>query len=184
LWLLQRLDAVRRAQLNAAHTSRSVLGRVHAQRIAADTIHRDSLPGIPLDTDRIATAHMIATQGLSDGDPLVQRCAAEAVGKLNVVTGNNVRALLDLLARVPREDTHLLYTVRKALRDQLIGNGIFDRVTKATLSEQDERAIADVAVAVPSAEAGEFLLRHVQKYSENKETLANYLRHSARYAPE
>ncbi|HXT39504.1 MAG TPA: PVC-type heme-binding CxxCH protein [Candidatus Angelobacter sp.] len=184
LWLLHRLDAIKPAELDAAHTSRDVLPGVHAQRIAADTIYRDSLPGLPLDTDRIATAHMIAIQGLSDGDPLVQRCAAEAVGKLNVITGDNVRALLGLLARVPREDTHLLYTVRKALRDQLRDNGIFDRVTKATLSEQDERAIADVAVAVPSPEAGEFLLRHVQKYSEKKETLANYLRHAARYAPE
>src|SRR5204862_8351414 len=58
------------------------------------------------------------------------------------------------------------------------------RLIKESVSERDERAIADVAVAVPSAEAGEFLLRYVQKYSESKETLANYLRHAARYAPE
>src|SRR5262249_11319421 len=78
----------------------------------------------------------------------------------------------------------LLYTVRKALRDQLQRNGVWTRLMNETLSETNARAIADVAVAVPSAEAGEFLLRHVQKYSEAKETLASYLRHAARYAPE
>src|SRR6266513_1092655 len=137
LWLLHRLDAVKPAQLNAAHASRGVLPRVHAQRIAADTIYRDSLPGLPLDTDRIATAHAIAHEGLKDRDPLVQRCAAEAVGKINVITGDNVRALLDLLARVPKEDTHLLYTARKAVRDQLMLGGVFTRVLKTALSERD-----------------------------------------------
>ena len=45
-------------------------------------------------------------------------------------------------------------------------------------------SVIGFALAVPAAEAGEFLVHHVQKYSESKETLANYLRHAARYAPE
>src|SRR5438093_1077390 len=81
-------------------------------------------------------------------------------------------------------DTHLDYVVRKALRDQIKADGVLTRLRRENRSEQDARAIADVAVAVPSAEAGEFLLRHVQKYSEKQETLVNYLRHAARYAPE
>ena len=78
----------------------------------------------------------------------------------------------------------MAYVVRKALRDQLKPDGVLTRLTKENLSEQDARAVADVAVAVPSAEAGEFLLGHIEKYSEGKDTLANYLRHAARYAPE
>jgi putative heme-binding domain-containing protein len=92
--------------------------------------------------------------------------------------------LLALLHRVPATDTHLLYVVRKAIRDQLNADGVLTRLQTEKLSEADESAIAEVAVGVASAEAGEFLLRHVQQYSRDKETLANYLRHSARYAPE
>ncbi|PYJ81794.1 MAG: hypothetical protein DME22_20335, partial [Verrucomicrobia bacterium] len=113
---------------------------------------------------------------------LVQRCAAEALGAWPAF--DNIRPLLGALAKADHADTHLVYVVRKALRDQLRPDGVLTRLMKENLSEPDARAIADVTVAVSSAEAGEFLLRHVQKYSESKETLANYLRHAARYSPE
>src|SRR5438445_4559178 len=119
---------------------------------------------------------------LNDPDALVRRCAAEALGAWPAF--DNIRPLLDALSKADRADTHLVYVLRQALRDQLKPDGVLTCLMKENLSEQDGRALADVAVAVSSAEAGEFLLRHVQKYSESKETLANYLRHAARYAPE
>jgi putative heme-binding domain-containing protein len=61
--------------------------------------------------------------------------------------------------------------------------GVFARVAKAALSEQDVRAIADVALAVPSAEAGAFLLRQLERGKPDRETAGNWLRHAARYAP-
>lgn len=169
LWAIFRLGGDVR-KISAALVHKSPIIRVHALRILTEMREWDE------------RFEGLARLLVDDSNPLVKRCAAEALG--SHPNYDNIKPLLALLQRAPAADTHLLYTVRKALRDQLMGNGVFDRVTKATLSEQDERAIADVAVAVPSAEAGEFLLRHVQKYSEKRETLASYLRHAARYALE
>src|SRR5206468_12870641 len=96
---------------------------------------------------------------LNHRDALVRRCAAEALSAWPAF--ENIRPLLDALAKADRADTHLVYVLRKALRDQLLVDGVFTRLLKENLSEQNRRAIADVAVAVPSAEAGAFLVRHV-----------------------
>src|SRR6267143_6078580 len=69
------------------------------------------------------------------------------------------------------------------LRNQLAPEGNLTRAQSANLSESDARAIADVAVAVRSPDAGAFLLNHIQQYNEDQETLARYLRHAARYIP-
>ncbi|PYJ54969.1 MAG: hypothetical protein DME24_25570, partial [Verrucomicrobia bacterium] len=171
LWTIFRLKGDVR-KISSALVHKSPIVRTHALRILAE-------PNAPWDERFEGLTRLL----LDDSDALVRRCAAEVFGAWPAF--ENIHALLDALAKADRADTHLVYVLRKALRDQLKLDGALTRLVKESrLSEQDERAIADVAVAVPSAGAGEFLLRHVQKYSESKETLANYLRHAARYAPE
>src|SRR5439155_6755176 len=201
MWLLQHLkDEPLDAELSSFTLAPAALVRAHALRIlterglqaASTSDHSGGQTGLPALRDRAVAA-------LSDPDALVQRCAAEALGAW--ADYENIKPLLELRYRIERaagispadsasgtlaasaSDTHLVYAVRKALRDQLKPDGVLARLMKEKLSEQDARTIADVAIAVPSAEAGEFLLRYVQKYSEKQETLANYLRHTARYAP-
>jgi len=189
LWLLHRLSppSVKTSStpgfLAAAAKSKDSLVRVHAARIAADIIYHDSLPGLMKHTDFIQTAHQIALEGLKDSDPLVQRCAAEGWGMFNVLSADPVRALLELRARVPADDTHLLYVVRKAIRDQLNHRGVFDKVFEAQWTEAEIRALADVAVAVKSPPAGTFLLRHLSRLNQDRATLSAALQHAARYAP-
>jgi putative heme-binding domain-containing protein len=77
----------------------------------------------------------------------------------------------------------LLHTVRMALRNQLKAEGAFASLGKDQLNERDSRAVADVAIAVPSAEAGGFLLNHLQRYNEPPATAAKYLRHVAKHVP-
>ena len=47
-----------------------------------------------------------------------------------------------------------------------------------------QRAIADVAIGVNSTAAGSFLLGHIQKVTEERDTLTRYLQHAVRWAPE
>jgi putative heme-binding domain-containing protein len=184
MWLLQRFEALTGEQLEAAAKSPERILRVHAQRIAADIWHRDSLRGPEVNVNRLSAAQAIALAGLKDPDALVQRCAAEAVGNLNLASSQQIHALLELRARVPAADTHLLYTVRKALRDQLRKDAVFTKVLADSWTEQERRGIADVAISITNSAAASFLLSHLQKYSEPRDVTAKMLQHAARYLPE
>ena len=187
LWLLHRLNPPNPESgpipvaLYAASKSRETLVRVHAQRIAADILYRGSLPGLTPRTDLIQRALQVASEGLKDRDSLVQRCAAEAFANFNS-DGGDLRPLLDLLARVPTADTHLLYVVRKAIRDQLKHEGTFKKVMNSQWSNEELQAVADVAVAVKSPLAGAFLLRNLSRLKQERASLSAALQHAARYA--
>ena len=184
MWLWQRVNRVSDPELSSFTFADAALVRAHAFRIlterglqAASTSDLNQGKG-PLDP----ALRERAIAALNDPDAVVRRCAAGVMSAWP--SFDNLHPLLDALAKADAADTHLVYVLRQALRDQLEAEGVFARLLKENLSERDARAIADVAVAVPGAEAGEFLLRYVQRYSEKQETLASYLRHAARYAPE
>jgi hypothetical protein len=176
LWALQRLDAIDEGTIRAAASDRDRTVRVHAMRALAE---RGRLVRANLADVKTTPFRELAISDLKDSDALVQRCAAEALGERPQF--ENIAPLIALRQRVAPADTHLLYVVRKAIRDQLKEDGILARLQAEKLSEADSRAIADVAVAVASSEAGQFLLQHIQKYSENQDTLTASLRHIARY---
>ncbi|HKP16401.1 MAG TPA: PVC-type heme-binding CxxCH protein [Gemmatimonadaceae bacterium] len=169
LWILSRLGALPPERLRAAAHDHDELVRVHALRIMAEA--RSLSEG-----DR-ATAE----QGLRDASPHVRRIAVEVLGRHPAWSA--VRPLLDLRAAVPAEDTHLLYTVRVAVRDHLRDPAIFDRVRATDWSESDSRAIADAASGISTAGAARLLLAHLQRVSEPRDQMVHYLRHVARYAP-
>jgi len=126
--------------------------------------------------------HALALAGLKDANALVQRCAAEALAAHPVF--GNLEPLLGLRQNVASDDTHLLYMVRYALRNQLIPAEIMQRVATHSWSEQEHRALADVAVAVTSPGAAGFLLGHIQRYTEERDTATRYLKHIVRYIPQ
>ena len=184
LWLLQRFDALPAGDLvKAAHAS-DVLVRVQAARIAMDIFDRDSRGGYTVDARLLAAAHSTATEGLKDRDALVQRCSAEALARHRVLSSSSVASLLELLARIPATDNHLLYAVRGALRDQLQNEPVFQQVLAGKWSEQDDRALAGIAPGITNPAAAAFLVAHLQKYSEPREIAAKQLRHAARFLPE
>lgn len=183
LWLLHRLDAITGQQLLAAWSSPDSILRVHAARIAADTWYRDSHSGLPMDITRISASHEIAMTGLKDPDPLVQRCAAEAAGKMNISSSQQISALLELREKIPAADTHLLYVVRKSIRDQLQKSNVFQKVLAENWTELQERHIADVCLAITNSGAASFLVAHLKKFSEPRDLTAKFLKHAARFLP-
>ena len=188
LWLLHRFDALPVKRLEAAAASGEPLVRVHAQRIASDIFDQDSLPHVAkegeTDTDHIAAAHHIALEGLKDKDALVQRCAAEALAKFRVEGSYIVKQLLELRAQVPATDTHLLYVVRQSLRNQLQRDFTFKKVLAESWTEQEQRHIADVCLAITNSAAASFLVTHLQNASEPRAFTVDALKHAARFLPE
>ncbi len=170
LWVLERCGALDDATLTAATTDDSLGVRVHAQRVLSEREKWN------------AGERALALAGLKDSSADVRRAAAEALGRHP--SPDNIRPLLDLRYAVPAADTHLLYVVRLALRDQLLAGAAWDALPK-DLTERDAHAIADVAPGVHTPESAAFLLKHIGKYSESREVVVNAVHHIARYgAPE
>ena len=174
LWLLERLDAGRDADLVYAAERPNSLIRVHAQRILA------ARTNLSAELSRVVVAH------LSDTNALVARCAAEALGAHPELA--NLRPLLTLQERVPAEDTHLAYVVKKALRDHLRNTAVLQQVvgsSSPTWSEAELKSMLEVAVAVPSPGAATFLVRHLDHIaSRGQGPLNDALLQCARHAPE
>jgi putative heme-binding domain-containing protein len=167
LWVLERRGALDERDLaGAAHDADRAV-RVHAQRILAE---RPQLP---------PAQRELVVAGLQDHDPFVQRAAADALGRHPAP--ENLRPLLALRHAVARDDTHLLHTVRMALREQLRPDSAWQQLPLSSLNEADARAVADVTTGVPSAPAAGFLLEHVNRWPEGRDTLVRYVRHIARY---
>src|SRR5262249_44046016 len=131
--------------------------RVHALRVVAERKE----PG-----DAVLRG---AREALKDGDAMVRRNAAEALGQHP--SSANLRPLLDLRQAAPAEDTHLVHVVRMALRDQLRADSAWAELASGGWSERDARAIADVATGVPTAASAHYLLRHVGRVDEPQGTV-------------
>ncbi len=172
LWLLERLGVLSDSELSYSGRRANALLRVHTQRILA------ARPSLSPALDRLAVSC------LNDGDALVQRCAAEALGAHPAF--EHLRPLLDLRAKIPAADTHLLYVVKKALRDHLRDAAVFRQVVAATqFSNADRLALLEVAVAVNSPEAATFLIRQMDLIAnQGPERLNEALLQAARQAPE
>jgi putative membrane-bound dehydrogenase-like protein len=167
-WVLERLGrlpAPLRRQL-AQYDDPSV--RVHTMRILAES------------ADLGDGRRDLAVAGLGDSNPLVRRCAAEALGRHP--GPEFIRPLLEARHAADPRDTHLTHVVRMALRDQFRDGSSFPGPEAlGGYSEADRRAIADVATGVPSLASARFLLDHIRQYPEPVETRLRYEQHVARH---
>ncbi|HEY7425330.1 MAG TPA: c-type cytochrome, partial [Gemmataceae bacterium] len=170
LWVLERGGDLKDALLTKAakHKDRGV--RVHAQRVLSER------------AKMTPEQHTLALAGLKDADANVRRAAADALGRH--ADTENIRPLLDLRHAVPKDDTHLLHVVRMALRDQLRPAANWTKVASVIRDERDARALADVSLGVPSAEAALYLMKHLQQIGERGDMLNRSVHHIARYGDE
>lgn len=183
LWMVQRLRELTVQDLQPALAHTDPLVRIHAMRIGADVAYRKSR-GLPLAPGLAAEVMRAAREALKDSDALVRRCAAETLG-LGPEAGS-VEPLLGALGEAGARDTHLVYVLRKSLRDHLRVDAVASAVlTRDDLSESGIRALADVALAVNSPGASSFLLRHFNRFADGKGPAATeVLQHAARHAVE
>lgn len=182
LWLLHRFGAMTRSELASAAADGDVGLRIHAQRMIADRL-ATGLRGGSLTQAELQAALALARAGLADTDPEVRRVAAEGLG--NHPDIRSLVPLLALRATVDPADTHLLYGVRKAIRDVLMDEGVAEKsLSREDWSRAEVQSLLDVLVAVRTAPAARFLLRHRGDYARDPEFTRSAMAHVARYAPE
>ncbi len=171
MWTLHRLGALDEGSLSSAAANPQREVRIHAMRILADT------------GEWGVAQRKLAIAGLTDPDPTVSRCAADALGCHPDPT--DVRPLLETRARtVAAGDAFLVHTLRIALRDHLAQTAPEKAVPLNGWSEQETAALADVAVGVPTPGAAAFLLERLKKSKEtNVDAVSRSFRHIARYLP-
>jgi putative membrane-bound dehydrogenase-like protein len=169
LWVLERLKSLddHSLELAAKNSDRGV--RAHVMHILAER-HPLTEP-----------LREIVLGGLLDSDAFVRRAAADALG--THPAWQNIEALLAARHAAPGSDPQLVYTIRLALRNQLVDASSWQHLPDS-LSEQDARVLADVAPGVHSAQAAAFLLHHLQEHGESFENRIRYVHHVARFGEE
>ncbi|MGK6350064.1 PVC-type heme-binding CxxCH protein [Parapedobacter sp. DT-150] len=168
LWVLHRLQALPDPILHEALHHPQALVRQHALRILAESA--------TLTPEQETT--VIAA--LADGDPFIQRTAAEVLSRFP--DAQHVASLLTLYHRCAPEDTHLKYTALLAIRNNLRGDGVAQQVAGMTW---DTTHLATLAVAmrdVPAQAAATFVLNYVLHHDMPQEVLQKNLEFVGRYA--
>jgi glucose/arabinose dehydrogenase len=185
LWLLERLGAgdwsPRGFGLAYPASRGNPLLRIHTRRIL---IHRgeQAAAGDAEARERVKPLlAAMAIPNLKDPDPVVRRVSAQALATTPAF--EHLRPLLDALALADPVDTHLVYALRQALRNQLLDGAVMARVLDATWSAADTKALAGVAVAARTEGAGVFLVRHLDRLAGDGDLTSRALAHAARYAP-
>ena len=165
LWALHRLGAVRFDDLASAALDADRLVRIHAMRVLSETF-----PGS-------VEIQSLILKCLRDGDPMVQRggrCPRPASAR------DDIDALFDLWHRTPESDVHLRHATKIALAKLIEGPGTLTRWRSSDHSPSDAELMTEIALSLPTEEAGAFLLDHFQRHPVRSKTLGRLLVHAAR----
>lgn len=146
LWVLHRLNALNDVTLKRSAVSADPLIRLHAMRIL--------LERKPSEANR----QLILT-GMLDKDPHVIRAAVEDL--VHYPDMRSLEALLVARSEMPAYDTHMIYTARLCIKNLLLHEDLMRQVAAREWKKLDASYIADVLVAVPSAESAAFLFRFI-----------------------
>jgi len=171
LWVLERLGALDAPLVRQAATDPDPLVRVHLLKVLAN--RRDWAADL--------TLAPLAREKLTDADAFVRRAAADALAPHPELA--NVEPLLNLWDSTSHEDTHLVHTVRMALRDQLREPGAYARLGEfARQNPLSRLRLAEVSLGLTTSESAAFLLTVISEEAAiDRERLGNYLRHAARW---
>ena len=171
LWTLERRGLLQPAEWAAAVEASDPLLRLHALRVMVER---------PV-FSKPEQARVVAALG--DPSAPVVRAAADALARHPGF--EHLSPLLALRSRIPEADTHLVYQVRKALRDQLLDEAVFRRFrASGTADPEMVAAVVDVCPAIPTAESAGFLLEYLRHRPPTESGFMDRLRHGARHGRE
>jgi len=160
LWVLERLGALDEALVRTLAADGASLVRVHLLKALGERTNWTFEPALVL-------------AKLADADPFVRRAAAEALGLHPDPDG--VKALLGLWSATPADDTHLVHTVRMAIRDHLKRPGTYGALSG--FDRDSLRRIANVTPGVRTEESAAFAFQWLRDEGPD----ASLLRYAARY---
>lgn len=168
LWMLYRLSSISDEIMDAALQSPNDTVQVHALRILFEWENPDET--------WIRQAHEL----LGDNSPHVRRQAVMVLSKHPDM--KHLTSLLELRQAADEGDSHFMYSIRQALRDQLRDRGVRRDMISKHWDENDLRSLLDVMVGVEDADASTFITQHLSLLDLPDEKLLNSLTHAARFA--
>jgi putative heme-binding domain-containing protein len=116
-----------------------------------------------------------------NASPISRRYAVEALGLHP--SPESLKALIAFRPTVPADDTHLIYAVRLALRNNLRDPAVWKSLPKDLDAKQRE-ALADIMPALPTPESADFLLTYLQSAQPPMEQKQRYVQFIARHGSE
>lgn len=149
LWVLERLNSLDDKIIKKSAASSDTLIRLHTMRIL-------------LEQKPSETNHKLILAAVNDKNPHVERAAIEDL--VNYPDMTSLEAILAVRPSMPTYDTHLIYTARLCIKNLLLHDDLMKQVAAKEWKQQDAADIADVLVAVPSAESAMFLAQYISKY--------------------
>jgi putative heme-binding domain-containing protein len=174
-WALERLVPLTDAQLDTLARDKQAVVRLTAARI----VSRRSSDAAQ--ADRYAE---LISRLLADADPFVRRAAAEAAAQH--AAGSLVGPLLSAWSAAAADDTHLVHTIRMALRNhilELTGPEYLARL-KTLFRAGDETAqrLAGVALGARTAGSAGLLMDYLQGADLAARLTPEFVHHVARYS--
>lgn len=170
LWILYRLEALDEETLSKAIYHPNDTIKVQALRIFYEL--GDQLSPMLLKT---------AEAEVESPNPHVQRQAVMVISRHPRT--QHVVNLLQVIRKADTSDTHLYYSIRQSLRDQLRDGEVLAWSLAQAWQEADSRHLADVMTGVDETGSAEFLLNHLSRYKEDPGQRQLYTRHTARWLP-
>ncbi len=156
--------------LNRNHNLDSVLSKTQRMKMLAE----QSVKEWDQET------YEIVRTALSNSSAFVVRSAADALGQHPLK--ENLAPLLAAWSRTPAEDTHLIHTIRMALRDHLLVEGMYASLADTIKKNADlERRAADISLGVRTPKAAQFLLDYLQQTEKPLLDVPAAVEHVVRY---
>lgn len=167
LWAQHRLRALEKDELHKALSEGDAKVQTHALRILAEN------------ADLSESELKLVVSKLKADSPFVQREAAETLGLQSHYHEEILQALLNARQAASKEDTHLIHTIRIALRNMLAR---IPQESIAGLSPPDTQQLRDITLGIASATGGKLALQCLQQASDWSNLLPPLAAHAARYA--
>jgi putative heme-binding domain-containing protein len=167
MWAMLRVGGLNAKSIELLAGDSSALVRVHVARLLSEI------------SDWQNGEDSLALRLLGDEDAFVRRAAADALGRH--AEAGNVERLLSLWEKTPSNDTHLIHTVRMALRDHLKALG-YDAVGAAIqMDDKKQRRLADVSRGWQSVESAAFVLSAMEAGVVGRADLVSSFDHVAKH---
>ncbi|QDU31741.1 Cytochrome c [Anatilimnocola aggregata] len=167
LWMLERFRSNDSDEALMRSRSTTELSQIHHAKIVANRPEAEFLPEA-------------ITLSFTETPPFVRRADAEAIGAHP--NPDAIKILLESLGTVAKDDTHLSYTIRIALRNQLSATQSLQRLDALELTPAESAELASICLAVNSPAAATILLRQIEAGKVSGDQLAIYIQHAAKNA--
>ncbi len=169
LWILYRLQQIDQKIVDNALSHSSEKVRVHMLRIMFE---QEDLDARQLDRVMELLAHE---------SPHIQRQAVMILAKYP--SNDRLIALLEAKHEVPEEDTHLAYSLKQAVRDNLRNQQVLAWTLERDWDERNIKELAQAMMGVEDPLSGKFLVENLEIFQSDHSLMVKYVNHATRQVP-